>query len=206
MKLFSKFIILYLIISTFTLCDNDSFAQLIYRDSSPFPGLTLNPSRESVNSPVPRRGFKKRRYGRYTFDVEAGYFYGYYEGLRWSVNYDMMAQSSENNALTIRLGYGVNKATNDSTYKGDESFVPIGINILIGRKNTFEVGGGIYYYLDRKKPIPYFSLGFRHQNPKGGFMYRVAFDLNFERSYDSRDKEIGKTGVYGPLAGIGWTF
>jgi len=205
-KVFFKYILLSFIISTFTLCREDVSAQLIYRNSSPLNDFELNPAKESIYSPAPRRGFKKRRYGRYTFAIEAGYFYGYYEGIRYSLNFDLLAQSGENNALTVRLGYGVNKATNDSTYKGDESFVPIGINILIGRKNNFEIGGGIFYYLDRKKPIPYFSLGFRHQNPKGGFMYRVAVDINFERSYDSKDKEIGKTGVYGPIVGLGWTF
>ena len=206
MKFVFKYILLSLIISTFALCENDVFAQLSYHDSNPIAGTDLNPSQNSVFSPSPRRGFKKRRYGRHTFALEGGYFYGYYEGLRYSINYDLLAQSSENNALTIRLGFGVNKATNDSTYKGNENYVPIGINILIGRKNDLEIGGGVYYYLNRKKPIPYFSVGFRHQNPKGGFMYRIAVDINFERSYDSKDKEIGKTGVYGPIVGLGWTF
>ena len=169
MKFVFKYILLSLIISTFALCENDVFAQLSYHDSNPIAGTDLNPSQNSVFSPSPRRGFKKRRYGRHTFALEGGYFYGYYEGLRYSINYDLLAQSSENNALTIRLGFGVNKATNDSTYKGNENYVPIGINILIGRKNDLEIGGGVYYYLNRKKTYPLFFSWIQTSKSKRGF-------------------------------------
>ena len=153
-----------------------------------------------------RRGFTKRRYGRHTFYVEAGLFGGYYTGKRYSLNYDLLAQSGESNALSIRLGYGQNESSNDSTYHGDEKFIPIGINVLLGSRNLFELGLGGYYYTERGIITPYVSIGFRHQNPKGGFMYRVAFDMHLERVYDAKGVELQKTAVFGPIVGLGWTF
>ena len=154
----------------------------------------------------PRRGFKKRRYGIHTFFAEGGYFWGYYTGERYSVNYDLLLQSRENNALTARIGVGLNNATNNTTYKGNENFFPFGINLLLGRIYQFELGSGAYYYKYREILTPYVSVGFRYQEPKGGFMCRIACDIHLERSYDFIGRNVSKTAVYGPLVGLGWTF
>jgi hypothetical protein len=205
MRPLKKFLFFLVLFFYFSLNGSEVEAQLFYHNFSSFPEINNDYQQESMLT-KPRRGFTKRRYGRHTFFAEGGYFFGYYTGIRFSLNYDILVQSGESNAFTLRLGYGINQAKNDSTYKGNEAFVPIGANILLGRKNLIEVGAGIFYYLERQKPIPYFSLGFRHQNPKGGLTYRVAFDVNFERSYDVAGREIGKTGVFGPLVGLGYTF
>jgi hypothetical protein len=205
MRTIKSFLFFQILFLYFTLNGSEVEAQLLYHNSTPLFEFNNDTLQESILT-KPKRGFKKRRYGRHTFFVEYGYFFGYYKGPRYSLNYDILAQSGESNALSIRLGYGKNDATNDTTYKGDEEYIPIGINVLLGRSNLFEIGAGIYYYLERQKPIPYFSLGFRHQQSKGGFFYRIAFDVQFERSYDANGREIGKTGVYGPLAAVGWTF
>lgn len=154
----------------------------------------------------PRPGFKKRRYATHTFYAEAGLFAGYYQGKRYSINYELLAQSAERNALTLRIGYGHNEASNDSSYHGNEKFVPVAVNILIGYKNLFEIGIGSYYYVVRKIITPYISLGFRHQKPQGGFNYKIAVDLHLERVFDLKGKELQKTGVFGPIIGAGWTF
>ncbi len=205
MRALKNHIILLSSIVSFILIGNESEAQLTFRKATPFSEINTSYLQEEHQLDK-RRGFKKRRYGRHTFFVEGGYFAGYYTGKRYSINYDILAQASESNALTIRIGYGRNEATNDSTYLGGEKFIPLGINILIGRKNQFEVALGGYYYTVRKILTPYLSLGFRHQNPKGGFMYRLALDMHLERVLDTRGNEIQKTAVYGPLIGLGWTF
>ena len=206
MRILRKDILSALLIVTILFISNESEAQLAFRKSTPFSEIKNSLSQQDQEQTKPRRGFKKRRYGRHTFFLEYGYFSGYYEGQRYSINYDLLAQSSESNALTLRIGYGQNDASNDSTYRGDERFLPLGINILLGTKNQLEIGLGGYFYLERKILTPYLSLGFRHQNPKGGFMYRVAFDMHLERVYDTHGREIQKTAVYGPLIGLGWTF
>jgi hypothetical protein len=205
MKTIKNFIFFQVLFLYFAFNGSEVEAQLCYHNFTPTLEINNDFGQESMLT-KPRRGFKKSRYGRHTFFVEGGYFFGYYKGVRYSLNYDVLVQSGEKNALTFRLGYGQNQASNDSTYKGSEAFVPIGVNIMFGRSNLFEIAGGIYYYLDRQIVIPYVSVGFRHQQAKGGFMYRIAFDVHFEHSYDSRGREIGKTGVYGPLAAVGWTF
>ena len=181
-------------------------AQLLYNNNTTETLLSEQIKENSSFAGKPRRGFTKRRYGRHTFFLEGGLFGGYYTGKRYSINYDLLAQSGESNALTIRVGYGQNEASNDSTYKGDERFLPLGINILIGRTNHFEIGFGGYYYMERGIINPYVSLGFRHQHPKGGIFYRIALDMHLERVIDTQGKEIQKTAVFGPVIGLGWTF
>lgn len=181
---------------------NESEAQFSYNNK-----LTFNSfSSENENFTKPRPGFKKRRYGIHTFFLEGGYFWDYYTGTRYSVNYDILLQSGEKSAFTVRIGYGINNAVTDSIITKEEPFIPIGINILVGRVNQLELGAGGYYFKYRKIIPPYLSIGFRHQPPKGGFMFRVALDVHLEYIYNTNGTEISKTGVYGPLLGLGWTF
>ncbi len=187
------------------LINNRIDAQLSFSNTGNEP-ISLNYSSNDNELTKPRPGFKKRRLGIHTPFVECGYFFGYYTGIRYSVNYDLLVQSGDRNALSARIGIGINKATNDSTVKGDEYFYPLGINLLLGNINDLELGFGAYYFADRKALNPYFSLGFRHQKPKGGFMYRIAFDIHLERVYDLNGKNVSKTAVMGPLIGLGWTF
>jgi hypothetical protein len=205
MNSIKKSAIILIFISIFLLINNKSDAQLSFTNTD---NEIVNIDSSSIVNELtkPRPGFKKRRLGIHTPFVEGGYFFGYYSGIRYSVNYDILVQSGDKNALTARIGIGINKATNDSTVKGDEFFYPFGINVLMGHINHLELGFGAYYFTDRKALNPYFSLGFRHQKPKGGFMYRIAFDIHLERVYDLQGKNISKTGVMGPLVGLGWTF
>lgn len=161
----------------------------------------------SYNYPISKHSkFIHQRLGSHTIFGEAGYFEGYYKGLRYSVNFDGILQSSENNALTIRFGIGYSEATNDSTVVGSDIFFPIGIHLLFGIENTFDIGAGIYYYKNRQNFTPFIFLGFRHQNPRGGFMYRIGADIHLEHVYDLKGNELQKTAVFGPLISLGWSF
>ncbi|HNV95014.1 MAG TPA: hypothetical protein PKG63_00965 [Bacteroidales bacterium] len=156
---------------------------------------------------IPKRSkFKKQRYSTYTLFGEAGMTYGYYTGPRYSFNFDGILQATDLSALSIRLGIGYTKATNDSTVMGQEIFFPIAIHVFFGEKNDFDMAGGIYYYENRQEFTPYLYIGFRHQNPKGGFTYRVGADIHLERVYDLKGRNLQKTAVYGPLIGLGWSF
>jgi hypothetical protein len=155
----------------------------------------------------PRRSkFKRQRLGSQTFYLEGGYFYGYYKGLRYSLNYDGILQADETNALSIRLGVGYSQATNDSTVVGQEVFFPVSIHVFFGKKNHFDIGLGGYYFENRQVITPMLFIGFRHQNPKGGIMYRIGADIHLERVYDLKGKDLQKTAVYGPLVSVGWSF
>lgn len=153
-----------------------------------------------------RKKFKRQRLGSQTLLGEAGYFMGYYEGMRYSFNYDGILQSDETNALTIRLGIGYSQATNDSTVFGQEVFIPISIHLLMGVKNHFDLGLGGYYFENRKVITPFIFIGFRHQNPKGGFAYRIGADIHLERVYDLKGRNLQKTAIFGPLIALGWSF
>lgn len=195
MKLLKNILFLYL----FTHITLDIQAvNPILKDSSVIQSYSLN---------IPKRSkFKKQRYSTYTLFGEAGMTYGYYTGLRYSFNFDGILQASDFSALSLRLGIGYTKATNDSTIKGQEIFFPLAIHVFLGEKNDFDMAGGIYYYENRKTFTPYIYLGFRHQNPKGGFTYRVGADIHLERVYDLKGRNLQKTAVYGPLIGLGWSF
>ena len=150
--------------------------------------------------------FKRQRLGSNTLIGEAGYFMGYYKGMRYSFNYDAILQAEENNALSIRFGVGYSQATNDSTVFGQEVFFPVSVHLLIGTKNHFDLALGGYYFENRQNLTPFLFIGFRHQNPKGGFTYRIGADIHLERVYDLRGRNLQKTAVYGPLVALGWSF
>ena len=205
MILYKKSAIILIFTLFFSLLYNKSNAQLSLKQNFNEP-ISLTTSLTENDFTKPKPSFRKRRLGMHTFSLEGGYFYGYYKGLRYSINYDILLQSGLKDALTFRIGAGLNKGVNGTTIKTDEVFFPFGIYILLGNINLLEIGLGGYYFENRRALNPFASIGFRHQKPRGGFMYRVAFDLHLERSYDLQGRNTSKTGVFGPLIGIGWTF
>ena len=129
--------------------------------------------------------------------------YGYYQAQRYSINYDLVAQTSENTALTLRIGYEKIKM-NEGT---DRNQIPFYVNFLIGRKNHLETSAGAFYDLTHNKINPTFSMGFRHHNPKGGFFYKVNFFLTTEKEINEVTKlELKRIWTYGPTASLGWSF
>lgn len=185
-----------------------TFIFLITINSYAFePPYSLDTSHYKNNFEKPKQSkFSKKRYGTYTVMGEGGYLWGYYKGMRYTFNFDCILQSTENSAFSARLGIGYSEAVNDSTVKGSNIFFPLSIHILWGIKNSFDMGAGIYYYKNREVFTPFLFLGFRHQKPKGGFMYRAGADIHLERVRNMNGKDLQKTAVFGPLVGIGWTF
>jgi hypothetical protein len=151
----------------------------------------------------PRPGFRKQRFGFNTFFVEGGFVYGYYTAQRYSLNYDLVAQTADNTALTLRIGFEKIKM-NEGT---DRNQIPFYVNFLMGRKNHLEISAGAFYDLTHNKINPTFSTGFRHHNPKGGFFYRVNFFLTTEKEINEVTRlELKRIWTYGPTASLGWSF
>ena len=186
--------LLFILVFIFNFIVNDLYSYDFYGD---YYGLHEKPRRSK---------FVRKRLGSNTLMGEAGYIYGYYKGDRYSFNYDAIVESDETNALSIRLGIGYSKATNDSTVFGQEVFIPVSVHLLLGIKNHFDLGIGGYYFENRKVITPFLFIGFRHQNPKGGFTYRIGFDIHLERVYDLKGRNLQKTAIYGPLIALGWSF
>ncbi len=151
----------------------------------------------------PRPGFRKQRFGFNTFFLEATFIYGYYKGQKYSLNYDLITQTSDMTAFTLRVGYEKVKM-----YEGfDRDQIPLYANLLIGNKNHYELSAGAFYDLTNNKINPTFSTGFRHHNPKGGFFFRVTCFLTMEREIDPvHNLETKRIWVYGPSLGLGWSF
>jgi hypothetical protein len=150
----------------------------------------------------PRPGFKKQRFGFNTFFLETGFVFGHYEAIKYSLNYDLVMQTGENNALSLRIGYEMVKGSNYN-----KNNIPLFVNLLIGKKNMLELYGGAFLDLTNNKLNPVFGTGFRHQNPKGGFFYKIAVFMTTEREDNPiTGVEEKKIWMYGPTLGLGWSF
>lgn len=189
-----KYLLLLIFISFISeLCSANNVPAIIQTSDYPLLYQTIKP----------RPGFRKQRFGYNTFFVEGGFVYGYYEAQRYSLNYDLVAQTSDNTALTLRIGYEKLKM-NEGT---DRNQIPFYVNFLLGRKNHLEMSGGIFYDLTHNKVNPTFSTGFRRHNPKGGFFFRVNVFLTTEKEINEVTKlELKRIWTFGPTASLGWSF
>jgi hypothetical protein len=79
---------------------------------------------------IPKRSkFKKQRYSTYTYLAKQHDVWILYRS-RYSFNFDGILQATDLSALSIRLGIGYTKATNDSTVMGQEIFFPNAIHVF----------------------------------------------------------------------------
>lgn len=77
-----------------------------------------------------------------------------------------------------RIGFQQNYFTLDK-YNGVASFIPLSIVGLIGQDHAFELNGGMIIIVNGSLYVgegvfPSASLGYRYQESKGGFLFRVA--------------------------------
>lgn len=104
--------------------------------------------------------------------------YGEVGGAAWyySANIENMIESKERHMFTARLGVGA--------FPEKEAMcisVPGMLNFLFGYKNHIEFGVGANFRMnnDGSQIYPIGDMGFRHQSPRGGLMYRVSFNAHF---------------------------
>ncbi|RZK55421.1 MAG: hypothetical protein EOO91_14155 [Pedobacter sp.] len=150
-------------------------------------------------------------------------------GVLYSVNYDRIIPISTQFKLAPRIGfdYVPRNIKNAPTY-GNWSF-PIEANVLYAQsresKNFLEGGLGLslfnivanYKYNNDKTEIidtevktakiTTFRLGFRHQKPTGGFMYRAGLLVRLSQDEFSKQR-VGDDlfFVIWPGASLGYTF
>ena len=139
--------------------------------SSPFQ---LNSDNDDVNG-VDQLNFKRRRFAGNTFYAELGGFGTYY-----TINYELTLQSMDRRVMNLRIGGGMYSDVENGT-KASKVSLPALLYMGFGEANMLEIGVGVTYRIFiQNEIIPSASLGFRHQKPFGGFMYRIAFTPTIE--------------------------
>ena len=139
-------------------------------------------------------------------------------GIIYSVNYDRVIPLSNQFKLAPRVGIALLPTSKNSDYSN--LILPIEINPLWAKnkesKNHFEFGVGlnlvtvkIQFVNDPSETI-YLAkvttgrLGFRHQKPTGGFMYRVGLVLPIAEDNNAKIKDL-KRNYFGGIS-LGYTF
>ncbi len=169
--------------------------------------------------------FKFYYENNHTLFVESGYFFGKYNGPRFSFNYDGIVRNYQYLIFTLRIGAGYSLAEHQDFHTKQQIIFPMSIHIQYTRVNTqaggfrrynirnvfqrffmktnvdFAIGG--YNFANRQQITPFFMLGLRHQNPQGGWFYRFAIDLQLENIFK---KDAFKSAHYGPIVSLGYTF
>lgn len=84
-------------------------------------------------------------------------------GIIYSLNYDVRFLASYR-GLGLRIGGGVTP---------DDTFLPVQLNFVIGRKHALEIGGGYIITLNSK------TTSKSEANPGGCLMYRYQSDRGF---------------------------
>lgn len=139
-------------------------------------------------------------------------------GIIYSVNYDRVIPLSNQFKLAPRVGIALLPTSKDSDYSN--LILPIEINALWAKnkesKNHFEFGVGLnlvtvkIQFINDPSETIYLAkvttgrLGFRHQKPKGGFMYRVGLVLPIAEDNNAKIKDL-KRNYFGGIS-LGYTF
>lgn len=190
-----------------------------------FFSTNLIASNNSLYSNIKGPRFKFYYENNHNVYVESGYFFGNYMGPRFSVNYDGIVKNYQHLIFTLRIGAGYSLAKHKELNYQQEVIFPMSIHIQYTQVNRqaggfrrynirnvfqrfflktnldFALGG--YNYANKQKITPFFLFGLRRQNPEGGWMYRIAVDIQLENTFK---KGAFKTSYFGPLLSLGYTF
>ncbi|GAB4449783.1 MAG: hypothetical protein Fur0028_05070 [Bacteroidales bacterium] len=176
--------------------------------------LNLNPVR-----------FKFYYENSHTIYAESGYFWGNNKGAHFSINYDGIVKSYQYLIISLRIGGGYSFAEQRDSLLRQEIIIPMAVHFQLTKVNTqaggfrrynirnifqkiimktnIDIGFGGYNFANRQNISPLLSLGFRHQSPEGGFMYRIGGDVHLDNIIR---KNSFNTAYYGLLLSLGWTF
>lgn len=177
----------------------------------------------NIFSYAPR--FKFYYENNHTIYLESGYFFGKYVGPRFSINYDGIVRNYQNWIFNLRIGAGYSMATTSNNAEQQKIIFPMSVHVQYTKVNTqaggfrrynirnvfqrfflksnidFAIGG--YNYAYKQLVSPFFSFGFRRQNPEGGWMYRLAVDFQLDKMFS---KDYFKSLYFGPILSLGYTF
>lgn len=147
-------------------------------------------------------------------------------GIIYSINYDKTFNLSNKFKLAPRIGFEYYPHEKNSFY--NDIVIPLEINVLISKnqisKNFFETGLGISFFSAKKgysidannkiidngngmAKVTTARLGFRHQKPEGGLMYRVGILVKISQDEFSKSR-VGDDLFYRlwPGFSIGYSF
>jgi len=187
------------------------------------PMFGFKPDSSNV-SLVPVR-FKFYYENSHTIYAESGYWWGNYKGAHATVNYDGIVRSFQYLIVSLRIGAGYSFAEQKDSLLRQRVVFPMAVHFQLTKINTqaggfrrynirnvfqkiimktnLDVGFGGYNFADKQNICPFLSLGFRHQSPEGGFMYRIGGDLLLDNMVR---KKSFQTAYYGINLSLGWTF
>jgi hypothetical protein len=105
-----------------------------------------------------------------------------------SINYERMIYNFDNNLKIIsRIGLTSYNLTDFTTKFNPDIIIPISISVVYGKKHNLEVGVGqvisnvVKVSQESYEPIretnfhANFTLGYRYQKSKGGFIYKIHY-------------------------------
>jgi hypothetical protein len=145
--------------------------------------------------------FKKEKKALYRgYAKNTVFFEGFGNGLYSSINYDRIFKRKYNSAVSLRVGYSQNDVG---------AFIPIELNYLDAgiKPGCFaELGIGatplVFAKTDGFASVFFLRVGFRYQQPKGGFFFRFGFLPGYSTTYSYMNERY--YGVTHPCGFIPW--
>ena len=178
----------------------------------------------SKTSLLPVR-FKFYYENSHTIYAESGYWFSIYNGSHTTINYDGIVRSFQYLIVSLRIGAGYSFAKQKDSLLQQKIIFPMAVHFQLTKVNTqaggfrrynvrnifqkiimktnLDIGFGWYNFANKQNINPFFSVGFRHQSPEGGFMYRISGDILFD---NITRKQSFKTVYYGINLSLGYTF
>lgn len=180
---------------------------------------------DSSNTSLLPVRFKFYYENSHTIYAESGYWWANYKGSYATINYDGIVRSFQYLIVSLRIGVGYSFAKQKDSLIQQKVIFPMAVHFQLTKVNTqaggfrrynvhnifqkiimktnLDIGFGWYNFANKQNINPFLSVGFRHQSPEGGFMYRLSGDILFD---NIANKQTLQTAYYGMSISIGWTF
>ncbi|MGQ9846665.1 MAG: hypothetical protein ACUVQP_04060 [Bacteroidales bacterium] len=180
---------------------------------------------DSSNASLLPVRFKFYYENSHTIYAESGYWFSNYKGSHITLNYDGIVRSFQYLIVSLRIGAGYSFAKQKDSLLRQKIIFPMAVHFQLTKVNTqaggfrrynihnifqkiimktnLDIGFGWYNFADKQNINPFLSIGFRHQNPEGGFMYRIGGEMLLDII---TRKQTFKTAYYGMSVSLGWTF
>ena len=147
--------------------------------------ITYGQNSDNVINKTQKQEFSKNSVG-----LDGGLLYlGFGGSINSSVNYERHIFSLKSTSYYLRMGVGYYLiGASDTGYAGVQ--VPLSLNLITGKGNNhFELNLGgraifdikndeIDYSDEKVRLFPIVNIGYRYQNPKGGFIFKSLIGID----------------------------
>lgn len=148
--------------------------------------ITYGQNSDNVINKTQKQEFSKNSVG-----LDGGLLYAlFFDGYGSSINYERLIYNRNNSITHLRTGVGYYVlGWQDGGYGGIQ--IPLTVNIISNKfsNNHFEIdlGGravfdikndGIDYSDEKVRLFPIVNIGYRYQNPKGGFIFKSLIGID----------------------------